>query len=160
MMKLHVGLAALALAIPAPAGAADPEVFGDWTAFCASDAGCALATASKDGHRLAFSEPNYGEDRLVFLPLEPIKSGSRVVITIDGQPGAVLGPGDGWRMVDMPGGAAAQIAPNIAENELMVRMPARSSMEIAYTGESGKQHRAALSLNGYSKARAYVTNRQ
>lgn len=160
MMRLAQGFAALALLVSGPVLAAEPAVFGDWTAFCAADAGCALATATKDGHRLAFSEPNHGEDRLVFLPLEPIKHGSSVVITIDGQPGAELGPGDGWRMVDMPGGAAAQIAPSIAENELMVRMPARSRMEIAYTGESGKQHRAALSLNGYSKARAYVTNQQ
>lgn len=142
------------------AQAADAESFGDWTAFCTTDAGCALATASADGHRLAFAEPNVGEDRMVFLPLEPIKDGSVVTVTLDGQPGAQLGPGDGWRMVDMPGGGAAQIAPSIAENELMVRMPTRTMIEITYVGKSGKKHVAALSLKGYSIARAYVTSRQ
>ena len=142
------------------AQAAEPESFGDWTAYCAADAGCALATVSEDGHRLAFAEPNIGEDRMVFLPLEPIKDGSIVIVTLDGQPGARLGPGDGWRMVDMPGGGAAQIAPSIAENELMVRMPTRTMIEISYVGESGKKHIAALSLKGYSIARAYVTSRQ
>lgn len=140
--------------------AAEPTSFGDWTAYCAADAGCALATAAEDGHRLAFSEPNTGEDRMVFLPVEPIRRGSRVVITMDGLPGAELGPGDGWRMVDMPGGLAAQIAPSIAENELMVRMSSRTRIEISYTGESGRQHKAELSLSGYSSARAYVTSRQ
>lgn len=142
------------------ASAAEPSSFGDWTAFCADDAGCALATAAEDGHRLAFSEPLTGEDRMVFLPLEPIRRGSVVEVTLDGQPGATLGPGDGWRMVEMPGGAAAQIAPSVAENELMVRMPSRTRIEISYTGESGRLHRAELSLNGYSSARAYVTSRQ
>lgn len=142
------------------AQAAEPESFGDWTAYCAQDAGCALATATEDGHRLAFAEPNFGEDRMVFLPVEPIKEGSVVIITLDGQQGAQLGPGDGWRIVDMPGGAAAQIAPSIAENELMVRMPTRTMIEINYIGKSGKKHRAALSLKGYSTARAYVTSRQ
>jgi len=112
------------------AQAAEPESFGDWTAFCAADAGCALATASEDGHQLAFSEPNVGEDRMVFLPVEPIKDGSVMMVTLDGQPGAQLGPGDGWRLVGMPGGAAVQIAPSIAENELMVRMPTRTMIEI------------------------------
>ena len=140
--------------------AAEPLPFGDWTAFCASDAGCALATSTKDGHRLAFSEPNSGEDRMVFIPLEPIRQGSVVTVTLDGQPGAVLGPGDGWRMVDMQVNIAAQIAPSIAENELMVRMPGRTMIEIAYTGESGTRHKAELSLKGYSGARAYVTSRQ
>ena len=83
-----------------------------------------------------------------------------MIVTLDGQPGARLGPGDGWRMVDMPGGGAAQIAPSIAENELMVRMPTRTMIEISYVGESGKKHIAALSLKGYSIARAYVTSRQ
>jgi len=142
------------------AQAAEPKSFGDWTAFCALDAGCALATASEDGHRLAFAEPNTGEDRMVFLPVEPIQDGSVVIITLDGQPSARLGPGDGWRLVDMPGGAAAQIAPSIAENELMVRMPTRTMIEISYVGKSGKKHVAALSLKGYSTARAYVTSRQ
>lgn len=146
--------------IASTAYAADPQAFGEWTAYCSSDAGCALATAAKDGHRLAFSEPNYGEDRMVFLPVEPIQSDSRIVVTLDGQPGAELGPGDGWRMVEMPGGIAAQIAPSIAENELMVRMPTRTSIEIIYTGESGTERKAALSLAGYSQARAYVTNNQ
>ena len=27
--------------------ASEPESFGDWTAYCTTDAGCALATASK-----------------------------------------------------------------------------------------------------------------
>ena len=143
-----------------PVQAAEPGSFGDWTAFCAADAGCALATAVADGHRLAFSEPNSGEDRMVFLPVEPIRRGTVVTITLDGQPGAELGPGDGWRMVEMPGGDAAQIAPSVAENELMVRMPGRTSIEISYTGESGKRHRAEMSLKGYSSARAYVTSRQ
>ena len=140
--------------------AAEPESFGDWTAYCAEDAGCALATAAEDGHRLAFSEPNRGEDRMVFLPIEPILRGSTVTITMDGLPGAELGPGDGWRMVEMPKSTAAQIAPSVAENELMVRMPARTMIEISYTGESGLKHKAELSLKGYSGARAYVTSRQ
>jgi len=142
------------------ASAAEPESFGDWTAFCAADAGCALATVSADGHRLAFSEPNVGEDRMVFLPVEPIQDGSVMTVTLDGQAGAQLGPGDGWRIVEMPGGAAAQIAPSIAENELMVRMPTRTMIEFNYVGKSGKRHIAALSLKGYSTARAYVTSRQ
>jgi len=142
------------------AHADEPKSFGDWTAYCAADAGCALATATGDGHRLAFSEPNTGEDRMVFLTVEPIRRGSVVTVTMDGQPGAELGPGDGWRIVDMPGGAAAQIAPSIAENELMVRMPGRTMIEISYTGESGQTRRAELSLNGYSGARAWVTSRQ
>lgn len=142
------------------AHAAEPSSFGDWTAFCAADAGCAMATAARDGHRLAFSEPNTGEDRMVFLPVEPIRQGSTMTVTMDGLPGAELGPGDGWRMVDMPGGAAAQIAPSIAENELIVRMPSRTRIEISYTGESGKKHKAELSLKGYSSARAWVTSRQ
>jgi len=158
-MWLKSAFVALTLATSA-AHAADPTSFGDWTAFCATDAGCALATASADGHRLAFAEPNSGEDRMVFLPLEPIKGGSVIIVTFDGQPGASLGPGDGWRIVDMPGGGAAQIAPSIAENELMVRMPTQTMIEINYTGESGKAHKAALSLKGYSGARAYVTSRQ
>ena len=149
-----------AVLLTSTAHAAEPSSFGDWTAYCASDAGCALATAAKDGHRLAFSEPNTGEDRMVFLPVEPIQRGSVVIVTMDGLPGAELGPGDGWRMVDMPGGAAAQIAPSIAENELIVRMPSRTMIEISYTGESGKKHKAELSLKGYSSARAWVTNRQ
>jgi len=153
-MLFAVSLAAL------PVQAAEPGSFDDWTAFCAADAGCALATAAADGHRLAFSEPNSGEDRMVFLPVEPIRRGSVVTITLDGQPGAELGPGDGWRMVEMPGGDAAQIAPSVAENELMVRMPGRTSIEISYTGESGTQHQAKMSLRGYSSARAYVTSRQ
>jgi len=140
--------------------ATEPLSFGDWTAFCADDAGCALATASEDGHRLAFSEPNRGEDRMVFIPLEPILRGSTVTVTMDGLPGAELGPGDGWRMVDMAVNTAAQIAPSIAENELMVRMPSRTRIEIAYVGESGQKHKAELSLKGYSSARAYVTSRQ
>lgn len=143
-----------------PALAAEPSSFGQWTAYCAADAGCALATAAVDGHRLAFSEPKSGEDRMVFIPVERIRRGSVVTVTLDGQPGAELGPGDGWRMVEMPGGDAAQIAPSIAENELMVRMPGRTSIEIAYTGESGKRHRAEMSLAGYSSARAYVTSQQ
>lgn len=159
-MRFAQGLAVSAALVSTPALTAGSSSYGDWTAYCAPDAGCALATAAQDGHRLAFSEPNHGEDRMVFLPLEPIRQGSRIVISLDGEPGADLGPGDGWRMVDMPGGAAAQIAPSIAENELMVRMPARTSIEIAYTGVSGKQHRAALSLNGYSQARAFVTQNQ
>lgn len=159
-MRLFSALTGALLAAPVAAGATEPLSFGDWTAFCARDAGCALATAAEDGHRLAFSEPNHGEDRMVFLPLEPIERGSEVTILIDGQPGAKLGPGDGWRMVDMPGGAAAQIAPSIAENELMVRMPAGSSLEVRYKGESGEERKATLSLKGYATARAYVTNRQ
>jgi len=140
--------------------AAEPSSFGDWTAYCAADAGCALATAAEDGHRLAFSEPNRGEDRMVFIPLEPIRSGSTVTVTLDGLPGAELEPGDGWRMVEMPKNNAAQIAPSVAENELMIRMPSRTMIEITYTGESGRIHRAELSLKGYSSARAYVTSRQ
>jgi len=93
------------------AHAAEPSSFGDWTAFCAADAGCAMATAARDGHRLAFSEPNTGEDRMVFLPVEPIRRGSTMTVTMDG-------------------------------------------------GESGKKHKAELSLKGYSSARAWVTSRQ
>ena len=159
-MRLLAGFFALMLLASAPAKAAEPASFGDWTAYCAPDAGCALATAAADGHRLAFSEPNHGEDRMVFLPVEPIRRGSLVVVTLDGAPGAELGPGDGWRMVEMPGGAAAQIAPSIAENELMMRMPVRTSIEIVYTGISGRRYRAALSLAGYAQARAYVTGNQ
>ncbi len=140
--------------------AAEPLSFGDWTAFCADDAGCALATVTTDGHRLAFSEPNRGEDRMVFIPVEPIRRGSTITVTLDGLPGAELGPGDGWRIVDMSINTAAQIAPSIAENELMVRMPSRTMIEIAYTGESGKRHKAEMSLKGYSSARAYVTSNQ
>ncbi len=140
--------------------AAEPSSFGDWTAYCAEDAGCALATVSEDGHRLAFSEPNSGDDSMVFIPVEPIKPGSTVTVTLDGQPGAELGPGDGWRGVDISESAAAQIAPSVAENELMVRMPSRTMIEFSYTGQSGKTHRAALSLRGYSSARAFVTSRQ
>ena len=151
-------LAAALCATPAPA--AEPQAFGQWTAYCASDAGCALATAAEDGHRLAFSEPAYGEDRMVFLPLEPILRGSTVTVTLDGAAGASLGPGDGWRMVEMPGGAAAQIAPSVAENELMVRMPGRTSLEIAYQGESGTPRKARFDLDGYARARAWVTSNQ
>lgn len=151
---LAAGLAAT------PSLAAEPSSFGDWTAYCAEDAGCALATAAKDGHRLAFSEPNTGEDRMVFIPIEPIRRGSTVTVTMDGLPGAELGPGDGWRMVEMPKNNAAQIAPSVAENELMIRMPSRTMIEITYTGESGRTHKAELSLKGYSSARAYVTSRQ
>lgn len=158
-MRLAPAFIAASLAAAA-VHAADPSSFGDWTAYCADDAGCAMATAAKDGHRLAFSEPKTGEDRMVFLPVEPIQRGSVVTVTMDGLPGAELGPGDGWRMVEMPGGAAAQIAPSIAENELIVRMPTRTMIEISYVGESGKRHKAELSLNGYSSARAWVTSRQ
>lgn len=139
-----------------PAYAQDAAEFGAWRAFCAPTAGCALGTTAQTGDRLAFSEPPSGDDRLLLVAnAEPLR-GSVMTVTLDGFPGAILGPSDGWRAVQTEAGRAIQIAPSITENELMPRMLKANQLEIRYVTIDGVERMIDFALNGYADARGYA----
>lgn len=156
LKNLRRGGSIIAVLLATPALAQDAASFGEWRAYCAPTAGCALGTSATGGEKLAFSEPPSGDDRLLFVAADEPLRGSVMVITLDGLPGATLGPGDGWRAVTTDVGRAIQIAPSIARNELMPRMLRADRLTIRYVTGGGTERSVEFRLNGYSDARGYA----
>ncbi len=136
--------------------AQEAVTFGKWQAYCAPTAGCALGTTNEEGDKLVISEPPSRDNKMLFVPTVPVQRGSVMTITLDGLPGATLGPGDGWRVIETGAGPAIQIAPTIAREELSPRMRRRDMLEITYTTEAGSRRQTAISLNGFADTRSYA----
>ncbi len=156
-------------AAPSPAAAQQteppaPRVFGDWTGLCVAGGYCSLsAFADQNGpmrpglgvepaYRLSLlRRPGWSQDDLIFTPLGGnLQSGSSFEIRVDGAPGALLGPADGWQILEDGAPNEAQIAPSLFQIGLFPRMKAGSSLTVDFIGDDGRPRRARFSLNGLS----------
>ncbi len=138
------------------AHAQEAVTFGKWKAYCAPTAGCALGTTNEDGDKLVISEPPSRDNKMLFIPTVPVQRDSVMTVTLDGQPGATLGPGDGWRFIETSAGPAIQISPTIAREELTPRMRRRDTLEITYTTDTGTNRQTTIPLNGFADTRSYA----
>lgn len=152
-MKRAFALVA-ALALPTLAQAEEARQFDDWSAIC-QEAGC-MMDAGEPGARLAFVEPRSGDPMLLLIPDALPGRGEMVTATLAGFPGAALGPGDGWRLVEYGGGQAIQLSPTVTREEFEPRFGSAASVEFGYVGADGSDRHFVVPLAGYAAARDWI----